>query len=135
EYIKSTNQKMTNNFIKHILRHLWRSRLFTALNILGLAVGISSCWIIYRIVEHEFSYDARLPDKDNIYQLVSSFSADNKMAGVSAPLYQGIRTEVPGVEAVPVYFQFIFQAEIPRGDEESFIKEDPPYIAATDISY
>lgn len=64
---------MTNSTIKNILRHLWRRRLFTALNILGLAISISACWIIYRIVDHEFSYDAQLPDKENIYQVVSSF--------------------------------------------------------------
>ena len=126
---------MLHHHIKTLLRQLWRNRLFTTLNILGLAIGISSCWIIYRIVDHEFSYDAQLPDKENIYQLVSSFSSDSKMAGVGAPLYQGIRAEIPGVEAVPVFFQFVNQAESFRENEEVFVKEDPQYIVATDVSY
>lgn len=126
---------MLHHQIKTLLRHLWRNRLFTELNVLGLAIGISSCWIIYRIVDHEFSYDAQLPDKENIYQLVSSFSRDSKMAGVGAPLYQGIRAEIPGVEAVPVFFQFVNQAESFRENKEVFVKEDPQYIVATDVSY
>ena len=116
---------MINIKIKNILRRLWRNRLFTGLNVLGLAISISACWTIYRIVDHEFSYDAQLPDKENIYQVVSSFSSDNKRAGASAPLYQGIRDEIPGVEAVPVFFQWINQAEIVRQNEEIFAKEDP----------
>jgi len=29
--------------------------LFTFLNIIGLAIGISACWIVFRIVNYEFS--------------------------------------------------------------------------------
>ena len=107
---------MTNNKIKSILRRLWRNRLFTGLNVLGLAISISACWTIYRIVDHEFSYDAQLPDKENIYQVVSSFSSDNKRAGASAPLYQGIRDEIPGVE----------ETEVATGGREGSWKSDVP---------
>lgn len=31
--------------IRIIFRHLWRQKLFTALNIIGLAIGIAACWI------------------------------------------------------------------------------------------
>ena len=121
---------------KTTLRHLWRNRLFAALNILGLAIGISACWVIYRIIDHEFSYDAQLPDKENTYQVISSFSSDDKMGAVAAPLYQGIRAEIPGLEQViPVFFQHINSAEIVRENEAIFIKEDPKYVVATDSSY
>src|SRR5690606_6470629 len=104
---------MTSNYIKTTLRHLWRNRLFTALNVLGLAIGISACWIIYRVVNHEFSYDDGVPNREHIYQVVSAFSPDNKMAGVSPPLYRGIQAEVPGLErVVPVSFQTVNQAEM-----------------------
>ena len=42
-----------NNF-KLIFRQLWRNRLFTLLNIVGLSIGISACWVIFRIVNYEF---------------------------------------------------------------------------------
>jgi hypothetical protein len=47
------NQKskiMLPNHLKIALRHLWRNRLFTSLNVLGLAIGLSAAWIIFRIV-------------------------------------------------------------------------------------
>jgi len=127
---------MLKNHLKISFRHLWRKRLFTVLNILGLAIGISSCWIIYRIVEHEFSYDAQLPGHESIYKVVSAFGTDDKMGGVSAPLYQGIREEIPGLEhVVPVFYQWINAVEIKREAQADFIKEDPQQIAATDRAY
>ena len=127
---------MIENYLKTTFRHLWRNRLFTVLNILGLAIGISACWMIYRIVDHELSYDAKLPNKENIYQVISAFSSDSKMGGVGAPLYQGIRAEIPGLEqVVPVFHQLVNSAEIERDGNEIFVKEDPQKVIATDVSY
>lgn len=127
---------MLKNHLKTSLRHLWRKRLFTALNILGLAIGISSCWIIYRIIQHEFSYDAQMPHQERIYKVVSAFASDDKMGGVSAPLYQGIREEIPGLDhVVPLFYQWINAVEIKRETKADFIKDDPQQIAATDRAY
>lgn len=130
---------MIKNSVKTTLRHLWRSRLFTALNILGLAIGISACWVIYRIIDYEFSYDAQLANSEHIYKVVSTFNREGKesaMGGVSAPLYQGISEEVAGVEQiVPVFSQWVNSVEIRRENQEIFRKDDPGNIAATQVSY
>ena len=55
----------------NVFRQLWRQRLFTLLNVLGLGVSISACWVIYRIVSYEYSFDDRLPDKALTYRLAS----------------------------------------------------------------
>src|SRR5580698_386163 len=89
------------------VRHLWRYRLFTALNIFGMAISISACWIIFRIVEYEFSYDRGIPGKEKIYRVITGFVFDEKESyngGVSAPIYQGVRKQVNGLEfVVPVF--------------------------------
>src|SRR5690242_905014 len=107
---------MIKKYLTTTLRHLWRRRLFTALNIFGLAVSISAGWIIYRIVDYEFSYDRGLANKDRIYRVVSGFIFDEKESyngGVSAPLYQGVRAEAVGIDyAVPVLGRFIKRLEI-----------------------
>ncbi|MGK6350438.1 ABC transporter permease [Parapedobacter sp. DT-150] len=131
---------MIKNYFKTTLRHLWRNRLFTVLNILGLAIGISACWVIYRIVDYEFSYDAQLPSSDRIYKVISAFNREGKesaMGGVSAPLYQGIEEEITGVEqVVPVFIQHnVFSIEIKRENQPPFIQEEPDRIAATQASY
>lgn len=129
---------MRNYFISTI-RHLQRYRLFTALNIFGLAIGISACWVIFRIVNHEFSYEKYLPNKDKIYRVVSGFIFDEKESyngGVSAPLYESVREQVPGIElAVQLNQQRFLSVEVkdPSGDPVNF--DDPEGMAATDTFY
>ncbi|SEM95525.1 duplicated orphan permease [bacterium A37T11] len=127
------------NLYKTTLRHLWHQKLFTSLNVLGLAVSISACWIIYRIVDHEFSYDARLPNKERIYKVISAFNregTESRMGGVSAPLYQGIEDELTGVErVVPVYRQWVSRVEAHRDSGMPIVKEDLEDIVATRPSY
>src|SRR5690606_41852258 len=126
---------MIKNYIKTTLRHLWRSRLFTGLNILGLAIGISACWIIFRIVDHEFSYDAGLPNSERIFKVISAFDRDGKQSaigGVSVPLPQGIAEEITGVDhVVPAFRQWAYHTEVKRENQPAFVKEEPEGIVAT----
>lgn len=122
---------------KKLFRHLWRQRLFTLLNVLGLAVSISACWVIYRIVSYEYSFDDRLPQKENTFRLITGMAYDGKESyngGASAPLYQGIREQVPGLKrVVPVFTRWIDAVNIP-GQKPLDIAEFKG-IVAIDSSY
>ena len=125
---------------KNIFRHLWHQRLFTLLNVVGLAIGISACWIIYGIASYEYSFDSRLPDKEHTYRLVTGFIFDEKESyngGVSAPLYPEIRKQVTGVErVVPVFGRWINSVLVPaENNKPPFLVEDPQDIVATDTNY
>jgi putative ABC transport system permease protein len=121
------------------LRYLWRHRLFTALNIAGLAVSISASWIIFRIVDYEFSYDRGLPNKENIYRVVTGFVFDEKESyngGVSAPVYQGVRQQISGLDyAVPVLGKWVNAVEVNTTTGKPLIVDDPSGIVATDSTY
>ncbi|HEX2845675.1 MAG TPA: ABC transporter permease [Chitinophagaceae bacterium] len=125
--------------LKTLFRRLGRYRLFTVLNVLGLAIGISACWIIYSIVSYEFSFDKKLPDRERTYRLVTGFIFDEKESyngGVSAPLYQGIREQVNGLNrVVPVYGKWVNTIKIERPGTEPLVVDDPKNIVATDSSY
>ncbi|PVD50440.1 hypothetical protein DC498_20190 [Terrimonas sp.] len=127
---------MIRNYFKTAWRHLQVKKVFTFLNVLGLAVGIASCWIIYRIVHFEHSYDSALDKKGNIYQVVSVFSGENKsmMGAAASPLYQALN-ELPGIEnIVPVYNEWVTSIEVQRNNQP-FIKQSPEGIAAVTPSY
>jgi putative ABC transport system permease protein len=130
---------MLKKYFLTTLRHLWRQRLFTALNIAGLAVSISASWIIFRIVGYEFSYDRGLPNKEKIYRVISGFIFDEKESyngGVSAPLYQGVRQQASGVDyAVPVFAKWVNAVEVNTATANPLIVEDPTGIVATDSTY
>lgn len=126
---------MTANSLKTTLRHLWRFRLFTVLNVCGLALSISASWIIYRIVQFEYSYDAQLPK--NIYKVISVFPGEegSKMGGISAPVYRGVDREIAGLKrVVPVFEQWINTAEINDGKNVK-VKDGPTDIVATRSNY
>ncbi|MGK9127376.1 ABC transporter permease [Olivibacter sp. SA151] len=107
---------MINHHLKATFRYLWRNRLFTGLNILGLAIGISASWIIFRMVSFEFSYDKFEPDRERIFQLTSSFKTpdgrDREMAVVPKGVLPAMLREISGLEEVsPVYYQHYETAE------------------------
>ncbi|MCW3119593.1 MAG: hypothetical protein JWM28_3675 [Chitinophagaceae bacterium] len=130
---------MIKKYFTTTLRHLWHYRLFTALNIFGLAVSISACWIIFRIMDYEFSYERSLPNKDNIYRVVTGFVFDDKesyIGGVSAPLYQGVREQIDGLDyTVPVLGRWVNSVEINSASGKPLTVDDPTDIVATDSSY
>jgi len=121
------------------LRHLWRHRLFTALNIFGLAISICACWTIYRIVDYEFSYDRDLPGKENIYRLVTGFVFDENQSyngGVSKPLYQGIRSQISGLDyVVPVFGIWLNSVEVNNPNGKPLTVPDQTDVVSTDSSY
>ncbi|HEY5462188.1 MAG TPA: FtsX-like permease family protein [Hanamia sp.] len=130
---------MIKKYFTTTFRHLWRYKLFTGLNILGLAISICTCWIIYSIVNYEFSYDKNLPKKESIYRVVSGFNFDGKDSyngGVSAPLYQEARKEISGLDyAVPVLGQWINSVEVNRPGQKPLTIDEPENVVATDVSY
>lgn len=121
------------------LRKLWRNRLFTALNIIGLAIGISACWIIYRIVDYEMSYDKAHPDANRIYQVVGRFKANGKesgFGGVPLPLAPTLGEGVKGVEmAVPLYRQYVETLTVPAVGNVPARKIEEPAVVATSQDY
>lgn len=61
---------MLKNYIKVALRSLGKQKVYTAINITGLAVSITACLLIVLYVKHELSYDKFFPNADRIYKLV-----------------------------------------------------------------
>lgn len=130
---------MLKKYFSTTLRYLWRHRLFTALNIAGLAVSISASWIIFRIVDYEFSYDRDLANKEKIYRVVTGFVFDEKESyngGVSAPIYQGVRQQTTGLDyVVPVLGKWITAVEVNTANGKPLIVDDPSGVVATDSTY
>ena len=47
---------MLQNYLLTALRHLFRNQLYSLINVIGLAIGISSCILIALLIRYEFSY-------------------------------------------------------------------------------
>ena len=130
---------MLANYLKTAVRHLWRNRLYTALNVLGLAIGLSTCWIVYRLVSYEYAFDQQQPDKERIYRVVTKLQNNfmmPSMAGVPLPLLNAVRSQVAGVErvmAVREQWSESVYASRPGGKAERF--SEVTNVVATDTNY
>jgi putative ABC transport system permease protein len=61
---------MLKNYFKIAFRNLWRHRVFSGINILGLAVGMTACFLIFLYVRFELSYDKFHSKGDRIYRII-----------------------------------------------------------------
>jgi len=60
---------MLQNYLKIAIRSLLKQRIYSFINVVGLAVSIGACLLITLYVKHELSYDEFFPDADRIYKL------------------------------------------------------------------
>jgi len=90
---------MVNNFCKIALRTLFRNKVYSLINILGLAVGISTCALITLYVMDETSYDKHHKDGERIYRIASETKGE-KWVSTPAPLAAGLKKDFPEVEQV-----------------------------------
>lgn len=92
---------MFSNFIKTALRNLMRNKFYSAINIVGLAIGIASCILIMLYVQSEVSYDKFHEKADRIYRvnLFAMLSDDDINQPVTnPPLARVMQNEIPEVE-------------------------------------
>jgi len=60
---------MLFNYVKIALRNLFRQKLYSFLNIAGLAIGIACCMLILLYIQDELSYDRFHENAGSIYRL------------------------------------------------------------------
>src|SRR5579862_1081930 len=96
---------MLKNYFRIATRILARNKLYATINVLGLALGICGCTIIWLVGSYELSFDRFHPDRDRIYRVVDGGKpGERKSTSVLAPMAQAIRENIPGVEAVTAYY-------------------------------
>ncbi len=60
---------MIRNYLTVALRNFKRHPLYSAINVLGLAIGMAAGFIILQYVYYELSYDSFFENKENIYRV------------------------------------------------------------------
>jgi len=91
---------MIQNYLKIAIRNLLRNKTFSAINVVGLALGIATCLIIMLFVYDELSYDRFNEKADRIYRVVFKASInDGKIneANVMPPTAQVLKNDYPEV--------------------------------------
>jgi putative ABC transport system permease protein len=93
---------MLISYLKIALRNLFRNKIHSTINILGLAIGLTACIFIYQYSVFEMSYEKFYQDYDRIYRIGYQKFLDDKqtenIAKSPGALATALLAEVPEVE-------------------------------------
>jgi len=89
---------MIRHYLKTTWRNLMKNKLFSFINVLGLAMGVSVCLLIFLFVHHEFSADKYHKNQKDIYQVLRYTTMEGKEHSVAflSGLYgPALKTDFP----------------------------------------
>jgi len=95
---------MFRNYLVTALRNIIRHKLYSAINIAGLAVGLACAIFIALFTQDELSYDKWVPDTGNLYQVDVTMHLPSLPDWVTAvapfPLTAFMKDHLPEVTAI-----------------------------------
>jgi putative ABC transport system permease protein len=113
---------MFRNYFRISLRNLGRNKVYTAINILGLAMGISICLVIFVLIGFESSFDNFHKKESRIYRVLTEYHhSDSKdiFYGRAVPfaLPRSVLSNFKELEAVaPIYVDYDVQLLAYQGE-------------------
>lgn len=106
---KLNGNYMFRNYLKISWRNLVRNKSYTAINVIGLAVGIAVCMVIFIIIQYQTSFDGFHSKRDRIYRVLTEYH-HAESANISYgkdlpfPMPLGLKTAFPQIEQVAPTF-------------------------------
>src|SRR5258708_2223367 len=112
---------MLKNYFKIAWRNITRHKIYSLINILGLALGICSCIVIYLITHFELNVDTFHPDKGRIYRIIEELQYNGDVPRSAATVPPGAplaaRENIPGLESIAAYHLYLAKINIPGSDD------------------
>ncbi len=94
---------MFKNYFKTAWRNLVSNKVYSAINIFGLATGMAVALMIGLWVYYQYSYDRFLPGYQQVYKARARFFINGEtVVGVATayPLAEALKRDIPGVKYV-----------------------------------
>ncbi len=124
---------MFQNYLTSLWRYISKNKVFTFINVSGLAIGMLACILIGQFVLHELSYDNFLDKKDRIFRLqldrYDKGELSTRWAAGAAGVGPDLKANFPEVKN---YVRLHGRGStLSNGDV--FFKEDNVYFASEDF--
>lgn len=100
--ISGKKNSMIKNYFKIAFRNLRKNKVFSFINIFGLAIGLTCFMLIASFVYNELSYDKYPADAKDIYRVILSVTGNGDQAAypdVDVAVGEGIKNAFPEVKA------------------------------------
>ena len=99
---------MLKNYIKIAWRNLWKNKGYSAINIIGLSIGMTAVLIIGIWIQNQFQFDNFYSNNTSLYKLWNKYEDEGKIklqqvtSGLASP---ALEAEYPEVEhAARIYW-------------------------------
>lgn len=93
---------MIKNYFRIAFRNLWRHRVFSFINIMGLTIGMTACFLIFLYVRFELSYDDFNTKAGRIYRVVADIKTPTETLHAHGPAWavaHNLAAEFPEIES------------------------------------
>ena len=115
---------MIKNNLKITLRHVRKDKMFSIINIAGLAIGIAACLLLISWIKYELSFDKFHKNQGNLYKIITknTFSSGKITHFGQTPLLlaEYLRKNIPEVEDATIYWRRPWQLK--RGEKQFVVR-------------
>lgn len=129
---------MFKNNLKIAIRNLMRQRVYSFINVLGLAVGIASCLLIVLFIRNEFSYDKFFTESDRIYRMVLERKYPNHStfyAIIPSSYEEAAKRDLPEIEESTQAFGFQNFSLAYKDEKDEVIQFDEDFVLLVDSTF
>lgn len=126
---------MIKNYFKIALRHLLKSKLYAAVNIIGLAIGITSCLLIGIYIADELSYDRFHKNADRIARVTWEYyfgeGEVNKVSTTGTKVGPQFQRTFPEIDAYVRLLKYprVLTYKSQAFDEKNFLYADSSFFS------
>jgi len=118
---------MFKNYLMIAFRLIKKNKLFSFINIFGLAIGLATCLLILLWINDELSYDRFHQNGEHVYKVVcSDILANDKYAVTTPALAPALIQEFPEVVAATRYYE-LGNLVVKYGDQKS-LEDDVAFV-------
>jgi putative ABC transport system permease protein len=130
---------MFRNFLLVATRNLLKRKLYSFINIFGLALGMAVCLVILKYIDFELSYDSFHKHASQIYRVNNTFYQNGELRGSSVisayAMGPSLLTDVPEVKTYirthPMYGGAVVTYTQGDGDPTIFYEENMQFADST----
>lgn len=120
---------MLKNYLKTALRNLSRNKVYSLLNVMGLALGIGCALVIYKVIVFENSFDKHQENYSDIYRVVGQgirAGEISKGMGTPHPVGPSLKEDFPDVKVVArTHYEYGDQINVKEKDQiKKFLVEE-----------
>ncbi len=136
---------MFKNYFKTAIRNFRRNKSYAIINMLGLAIGIAACFLIFLVVQFESSFDNFHLKKNSIYRVSTEFHDQDGISysdGVGFPVAKALRIDFRQIKQVASIFRDGGQITVENGttqqnklQENNFYYTEPEFFSVFNFGW